>query len=280
MTGEESKIWKALPDNASREEFIEEFWKIRDPDPGTEENEAKLEFEERVRYANTWFGMFNPRRGYDSKGEDEEKSRLGWNEERGRIYIALGPPDVIYFMSDDDETVSHDGTRYRPRAEDWTMEQWIYDRYRAYVVFTKSGTGSWRMENSDPHFYEVLEWAKLNWVSADFKEDIQRRFRFKPEFAGSGLRISIPVSRISFDENFKAEFGVKVNVYKDRAKIDTLEETKVLEENEEELLDKKNLEFEIPYRTEEKGEYLFDIIIQDRLAPGLSKYRSFLKRKV
>ena len=42
----------------------------------------------------------------------------------------------------------------------------------------------------------------------------------------------------------------------------------------------KNLEFEIVYRTEEKGEYLFDIIIQDRLAPGLSKYRSFLKRKV
>jgi GWxTD domain-containing protein len=280
MTSEESKIWKALPDNASKEEFIEEFWKIRDPDPGTDENEAKLEFEERVRYANTWFGMFNPRRGYDSKGEDEEKSRSGWNEERGRIYIALGPPDVIYFMADDDETVSHDGSRFRPRAEDWTMEQWIYDRYRAYVVFTKSGTGSWRMENYDPHFYEVLEWAKLNWVSADFKEDIKRRFRFKPEFSGSGLRISIPVSRISFDESFKAEFAVKVNVYRNRAKIDTIEETKVLEEKEDELLDKKNLEFEIPYRTEEKGDYLFDIIIQDRLAPGLSKYRSFLKRKV
>jgi len=280
MTREEGKIWKALPDNASKAEFIEEFWKIRDPDPGTEENEAKLEFEERIRYANTWFGMFNPRRGYDSKGEDEEKARLGWNEERGRIYIALGPPDVIYFQSNDDETVSHDGARMRPRAEDWTMEQWIYDRYRAYVVFTKSGTGSWRMENYDPYFFEVLEWAKLNWVSADFKEDIKRRFRFKPEFAGSGLRISIPVGRVSFDENFKAEFGIKVNVYRNNAKLETIEDTKVLEENEEELLDKKNLEFEIPYRTEEKGEYLFDIIIQDKLAPGLSKYRSFLKRKV
>ena len=280
MTNEELKIWKALPDNASKEEFIEEFWKIRDPDPGTEENEAKLEFEERIRYANTWFGMFNPRRGYDSKGEDEEKNRSGWNEERGRIYIALGPPDVIYFQSNDDENVSHDGARMRPRADDWTMEQWIYDRYRAYVVFTKSGTGSWRMENYDPYFFEVLEWAKLNWVSADFKEDIKRRFRFKPEFAGSGLRISIPVGRVSFDETFKAEFGIRVNVYRDRAKIETIEDTKVLEENEEELLDKKNLEFEIPYRLEEKGEYLFDIIIQDKLAPGLSKYRSFLKRKV
>jgi GWxTD domain-containing protein len=280
MTGEENKIWKSLPDSASKEEFIEEFWKIRDPDPGTDENEAKLEFEERVRYANMWFGTFNPRRGYDSKGEDEEKSRTGWNEERGRVYIVLGPPDVIYFMSSDNETVSHDGSRYRPQAEEWTMEQWIYDRYRAYVVFSKSGSGSWRMENYDPHLFEVLEWAKLNWVSADFKEDIKRRFRFKPEFSAAGFRITIPVSRISFDENFRAEFGVKVNVYLNRKRIDTIEETKVLEENEEELLDKKNVEFEILYRTDEKGEYLFDIIIQDRMAPGLSKYRSFLKRKV
>jgi GWxTD domain-containing protein len=279
MTREESKIWKALPDNASKQEFIDEFWKIRDPDPATDENEAKEEFEERVRYANTWFGTFNPRRGFDAKGEDEEKSRQGWNEERGRVYIILGPPDVVYFASDDDETVSHDGTRSRARADDWTMEQWIYDRYSAYVVFTKSSTGSWRLQNDDPHFFEVLEWAKLNWVSADFKEDINRRFSFKPEFSDAGLRISIPVSRISFDENFKAEFGVKINVYRNSAKIDTLEQTKALEESEEELLDKKNVEFEIPYRTTEKGEYLFDIIIQDRLAPGLSKFRSFLKRR-
>ena len=280
MTGEENKIWKSLPDNASKEEFIDEFWKIRDPDPGTDENEAKLEFEERVRYANMWFGTFNPRRGYDSKGEEEEKSRTGWNEERGRVYIALGPPDVIYFMSPDDETVSHDGSRFRPKAEDWTMEQWIYDRYRAYVVFSKSSSGSWRMENYDPHFFEILEWAKLNWVSSDFQEDVKRRLKFKPEFSAAGFRITIPVGRISFDENYRAEFGVKVNVYLNRKKIDTIEETKVLEEKEENLLDKKNVEFEIPYRTGEKGEYLFDIIIQDRMAPGLSKYRSFLKRKV
>jgi GWxTD domain-containing protein len=280
MTREENKIWKSLPDNASKGEFIEEFWKIRDPDPATDENEARQEFDERVRYANTWFGTFNPRRGFDAKGEDEEKSRQGWNEERGRVYIILGPPDVVYFSSPEDETVSHDGSRSRARAEDWTMEQWIYDRYSTYAVFTRSATGSWRLENNDPHFFEVLEWAKLNWVSADFKEDINRRFRFKPEFSGSGLRISIPVNRISFDENFKAEFGVKVNVYRNNAKIDTFEDTKVLEEDEEELLNKKNVEFDIPYRTPEKGEYLFDIIIQDRLAPGLSKYRSFLKRRV
>jgi len=280
MTGEESKIWKSLPDNASREEFIEEFWKIRDPDPATDENEAKLEFEERILYANMWFGSFNPRRGLESQGEDEEKSRTGWNEERGRIYIALGPPDVIYFQAGEDETVSHDGSRMRPKAEEWTAEQWIYDRYRAYVVFTKSGSGSWRMATYDPHFLEVLDWAKLNWVSADFTEEIKRRFRFKSEFSAAGFRITVPVSRISFGEDLRAEFGIKINVYLNRAKVDTIEETKVLRETEEELLEKKNLEFEVAYRTDKKGDYLFDIIVQDNLAPGPSKYRSFLKRRV
>jgi len=270
----------SLPDDAARAEFIDEFWKIRDPEPGTDENEAKLEFEERIRYTNTWFGAFNPRRGLESQGEDEERSRSGWNEERGRIYIVLGPPDVIYFQDEDDETVSFDASRMRPKAEDWTVEQWVYDRYRSYVVFTKTSTGSWRMENYDPHFFEVLEWAKLNWVSADFAEDVKRRFRFKPEFSAAGFRITVPVSRINFDENFRAEFGIRINVYHNRAKIDTIEETKVLQETEEALLDKKNLDFEVAYRMDKKGDYLFDIVIQDKLAPGPSKYRSFLKRKV
>jgi len=147
-------------------------------------------------------------------------------------------------------------------------------------VFTKSSGGSWRMENYDPHFFEILEWAKLNWVQPDFKEDIKRRFRFKPEFSSAGFRISIPVGRITFDENFRAEFGIKINVYLNGKKVDTIEENKILEEKEEELLDTRNVEFEIPYRPAEKGEYLFDIIIQDRMAPGFSKHRAFLKRKV
>jgi GWxTD domain-containing protein len=280
MTDEEGKVWKSLPNDASKKEFIEEFWEIRDPDPGTDENEAKLEFEDRIRYANMWFGTFNPRRGSESKGEDEEKVRTGWNEERGRVYLVMGRPDVIYFNSDDDETVSHDGSRIRPKAEEWTMEQWIYDRFRVFVVFTKSSSGSWRMENYDLHFYEVLEWAKLNWVQEDFKEDIKRRFRFKAGFSAGGFRITVPLDRITFDEKSRAEFGIKINVYLNRTKVDTVEENKILEKSDEGVFGEINIEFEIPYRTVKKGEYLFDIIIQDRLAPGFSKYRTFLRRKV
>ncbi|MFZ2053516.1 MAG: GWxTD domain-containing protein [Candidatus Aminicenantales bacterium] len=280
MTDEEIKIWKLLPDKDSRQEFVDEFWKVRDPDPGTDENEAEEEFEERVRYANIWFGTYNPRRGQEARNEAEEKSRLGWNEDRGRVYIVLGPPDIVQFIGPDTEQVSFDGSRLRPGMEQWTMEQWIYDRYRVAVLFRKSGGGAWRIESFDSHLLEVLDWAKLNWVSGDFREDVERRFKFRAKFTGVGLRIIIPVNRVSFDENFKAEFGLKVNVYRDDKKVGTIEETKTLEKSEDELFEMKNIEFEIPYRATEKGRYLFDVVIQDRMAPALSKYRTFVKRKL
>jgi GWxTD domain-containing protein len=280
MTDEEIKIWKFLPDKDSREEFIDEFWRVRDPDPGTDENEAREEFEERVRYANMWFGTFNPRRGQEARSEDEEKSRRGWNEDRGRVYIVLGPPDIIQFLGSDSEQVSFDGTRLRPGMEQWTREQWIYDRYRIAVLFGKSGGGSWRIESYDSHLFEVLDWAKLNWVSGDFRDDLERRFKFRAEFMETGFRIIIPVNRVSFDENFRAEFGLRINVYRDDVKVGTIEETKTLEKSEDELFEMKNIEFEIPFRPTEQGRYIFDVVIQDRMAPALSKYRTFIKRKL
>jgi GWxTD domain-containing protein len=280
MTDEEIKIWKSLPDEGSRREFMDEFWRVRDPDPGTDENEAKEEFEERVRYANLWFGTYNPRRGQEARSEDEEKSRRGWNEDRGRVYIVLGPPDVIQFLSPDNEQISFDGTRFRPGTEQWTMEQWVYDRYRIAVLFRKSTGGSWRIATYDSHLFEVLDWAKLNWVSGDFKEDVERRFKFEAKWTGSGLRIIIPVTRISFDEDFRAEFGLRIYVYRDDVKVETIEETKTLEKSEDELFEMKNIEFEIPYKAPEQGSYLFDVVIQDRMAPALSKFRTFIKRKL
>ncbi len=279
MTEEEIRIYKSLPDKASREEFIEEFWKIRDPDPATEENEAKREFEERVRYANLWFGSYNPHRGRDT-GQDVG-DRGGWSEDRGRIYIVLGQPDVAWFWSDGDEYFSSDGSRSLVRAEQWTVEEWVYDRFYLYIIFTRTTGGSWVIETPDSRLFEVLDWAKLNWISTDYTEDIRRRFRFKAEYANSAIQVTAPLSRVSFDENFKAVFAVRVNIYRDNRKVDEINETKVLQESEENLLEtgRKNIRFEIPYQPSLKGEYLFDVVIQDTMGPLLSKYRTFIKRK-
>src|SRR5688500_20136528 len=55
ITQSERDAWKKLQTNEEREKYIEEFWRSRDPDPDTEENEYKEQFYERVAYANEHF---------------------------------------------------------------------------------------------------------------------------------------------------------------------------------------------------------------------------------
>jgi GWxTD domain-containing protein len=77
ITKQERKIFLSLAPS-ERENFIEEFWKKRDPDPDTEENEFKEQYFNRIEEANRLFRDEGPQ---------------GWLQDRGRIYILLGPPD-------------------------------------------------------------------------------------------------------------------------------------------------------------------------------------------
>src|SRR5512138_1283923 len=44
ITDEERKVFKKLATDDERERFIEEFWRRRDPDPDTDENEYREEY--------------------------------------------------------------------------------------------------------------------------------------------------------------------------------------------------------------------------------------------
>jgi len=59
---------------------VEQFWAFRDPTPDTINNEFKEEFYERIQYANVHFATTD---------------RMGWRTDRGRVYIAWGPPDLV-----------------------------------------------------------------------------------------------------------------------------------------------------------------------------------------
>jgi GWxTD domain-containing protein len=77
ITSEEKRAFKQLQTDEERENFIESFWRRRDPDPDTEENEFREEYYERIAYANEHFTSGIP----------------GWKSDRGRIYITFGKPD-------------------------------------------------------------------------------------------------------------------------------------------------------------------------------------------
>lgn len=79
ITDEERKAFKQLKTDEERDQFIEQFWLRRDPDPDTPENEYKEQYFERIQYANEKFSSGIP----------------GWKTDRGRIYIMFGKPDEI-----------------------------------------------------------------------------------------------------------------------------------------------------------------------------------------
>jgi len=79
ITPEEKRAFKALATDEERENFIENFWRRRDPNPDTEENEFREEYYERIAYANEHYASGIP----------------GWRTDRGRVYIAWGKPDSV-----------------------------------------------------------------------------------------------------------------------------------------------------------------------------------------
>jgi GWxTD domain-containing protein len=79
ITDEERKAFKKLETDDERERFIEEFWRRRDPDPDTDENEYREQYYERIAYANEHFASGIP----------------GWKTDRGRIWIMYGKPDEL-----------------------------------------------------------------------------------------------------------------------------------------------------------------------------------------
>ncbi|HEU0184336.1 MAG TPA: GWxTD domain-containing protein [Blastocatellia bacterium] len=79
ITDEERKVFDALKTDDEREQFIEQFWYIRDPDPDTDVNEYREEYYQRIAYANEHFTSGIP----------------GWKTDRGRIYIMFGKADQI-----------------------------------------------------------------------------------------------------------------------------------------------------------------------------------------
>ena len=79
ITPEERSAFKKLSTDDEREQFIEQFWERRNPNPGSPENEFKEEYYRRIAYANEHYASGIP----------------GWRTDRGRIYIMYGPADEI-----------------------------------------------------------------------------------------------------------------------------------------------------------------------------------------
>jgi GWxTD domain-containing protein len=77
ITDQEMQAFKSLSNDEERDQFIENFWLRRNPNPDSPENEYREEHYARIAYANEHFAAGKP----------------GWRTDRGHIYIAYGKPD-------------------------------------------------------------------------------------------------------------------------------------------------------------------------------------------
>ncbi|MCX7974271.1 MAG: GWxTD domain-containing protein [Candidatus Aminicenantes bacterium] len=133
ITPAEKEIFLNLPNEIERGKFIENFWKKRDPNPETPENEFKLAYYRRIAFANKFFGY---------------GGIPGWKTDRGRVFILLGPPNEIqHDYSYGRGSLTHQGAI----KEDWTY--WNLPNpnlpYTLEFVFIDAyGTGDYKLEIS------------------------------------------------------------------------------------------------------------------------------------
>jgi GWxTD domain-containing protein len=126
ITPREKDVFMKLETDQDRGLFIEEFWKQRDPTPGTPRNELREEHYRRLDFANKRFS-----RGPKSKG---------WRTDQGRVFVILGMPMDVQKISAPDA---------------YPMELWLYRgnprlgqfAFIRLLFYQPGGSGDFRLYN-------------------------------------------------------------------------------------------------------------------------------------
>jgi GWxTD domain-containing protein len=125
ITNSEKEVFFKLKTDRERDRFINFFWKIRDPNPDTAENEFYREYMERVHFADQFFSIGSSGRGCLS--------------ERGYYYLLLGKP--------------LERQVFATQSGIWPMELWFYKGDEKYglpayfylLFYQPEGMGDYRL---------------------------------------------------------------------------------------------------------------------------------------
>ena len=168
----ERDVFLGLDSEQEREAFVDAFWRKRDENPTTIENEYRDEHYKRLAYVNEFFGR--------------DTFREGWQTDRGRYYVLLGPPRNRQNFDGSDAV--------------YPTELWFYDNpdlkqyglppFFSLLFFRRHGAGE--LEIYSP----VLDGPQAlltgtDTKSADFRQDIERAYdklsEVDPELAQASL---------------------------------------------------------------------------------------------
>jgi len=166
ISKQERKIFRELPESG-RDDFIDEFWKRRDPDPETEFNEYRVEYEDRVAKAGILF-----------HGE----GRPGWQTDRGRIFILFGPPG--------------ERQTYPMEASGYCREVWYYGAFP--VVFIDNNCSGYFVLQA----INLEHLQELNIAQGHFQKTFspeKRLFDYKMSMQKTGVENGVYRGRVFID---------------------------------------------------------------------------------
>jgi len=269
ITKKERKIFLELPD-VEKEAFKEEFWKRRDPDPDTEENEFKMEYFNRIERANELF-----------VGE----GRDGWLTDRGRIFVLFGEPSFR-------ETHSIDSMDPNSMFYHRCGEIWYYGNFPIIFIDSTCTGGPYQLVTYDLsplRQFNLMYMHELNmaqaWAQAEVVKGEKKFFdfnlRIKKNLVHTGkveglVTIDIPYAELWFtaeDEMLRTTLDLELDLKDSEGEtVWNHKESYEVEIAEEELKQnkKKIYNIEIPFVLEK------DI---PRLREGKGRLFAVLKNK-
>jgi len=253
MLKQEKELYKRLIEKGDKQEFIKGFWSRRDPNPNTTENEFLIEIQKRINYANTWFWL------------SKSSRNLGWDTDRGRIFLVLGPADrVVFYSGIGSASTQWEGQRNRT-SKQYQNEAWTYYRYRLPVYFKKSGLNDYHLKYADQILVDALEDMKLFYVSGN-TESLPGQHKLNFKVNEDQIILEIPIKFVAFierDQQMAAKFLITIKFYSKNKKVHQLKEEKIVHENPEILLKLQTIRIALPLVKELNGNHLVFVEVKD-----------------
>jgi GWxTD domain-containing protein len=175
ITKQEKKIFPSLGAE-ERKQFIEDFWKKRDPSPSTDENEFRDEYYQRIEKANRLF----------------REGSSGWLTDRGRAYILLGDPER--------RNAYPSGYSFYERP----MEIWYY-KYFDLVFIDYTFTGIYKLEPLSVQQISVITSSQMR-LKPEILDSKRVVFDFELRIENSAagevkLIIAVPYEKLNMIQN-------------------------------------------------------------------------------
>ncbi len=251
ISKQEKKAFVNLTTTQERSEFIEKFWKQRDPDPNTGINEFKEEYLDRIDTANQLFG------------------RNGWLSDRGRVLIILGPPETkrVYPTGLVTNTMSGE-----PSIYEYPTEVWYYGYYNFPIVFVDSHrSNSYQLTPLSSQHIATINQAGMMFRPAAM--EIKKPMDFKLNITKNGngqhiIHVELPYKNIVFVESkgtYNADFQLTIKIFtQDGREYPPVSKDYTLSLTKEDLAkDTDNISLSVPLELK-PGEYNIEISLENK----------------